>query len=1005
MASYISCSASGSGASGNKIPTSGTVTFTFSTNLSYVQGHISVYAINSYGSQIGQVDAYQHPSAGLSWEPWDQDGYPLRVYSNGSGSNDTFTINMSSIRNYFSSYSNLGGIRLYGSIESSTDWLEEYYFDFYFVNPTLTNLSGFSVVQNNDGTATFKWNACTGAYGSGGISYTIKEGTNGTSVWSGTATNVTLSISQKLWYGSSIRLYLYASYSGLETYTYTTKTFYIPSLSAPSSLTTSKTIGRSTTLSWNASKLSYTTSSSGITYTIYKDGASFKTTTSTSYEITEDLASTWSTAVTFTVKASATGLSNTHAGTTLTSNASNGVLYTYATTSRCSAPESFYLSSSSSYIPVELKWEGASNGVENDIIAYYIQYQDAVSDLAWPDTWIDLETDWAASTLIVSPPDEIGSYRKFRIQVKGTAGPDYYSDWLETDAAILRKDMAPFEGFTDSELYPRTTKIKAIHMTEMQDRINNLLVFNGKEIYPFSAIIAGQTKLSGWTNHVVEIREAIDQLKTSHEPWIDILDNRPSTDVMMQLRDVMNEYCKIAINVDASNGTPSGCIVTVRNMENNATIAQFEYTQPAIVRILPGVKYRVECSRINGYDTTPMTSIMYASANSYVSIELFYRNAVRYGYRRTKNNSDPNTRIEYLHDAVGMVPMSVDLTTGLPNYGSWKSFIDEVCRPVMLKSDGTVDYELNHDDQTLKIDGTPSDIANAEYDGNAMVEFRNYIWVRRTENTDYEEVVFSNVQYDNTYHAYANINESGSVNNEFYWGMYEGSTVNGVMKSISGRTPTSTQTATAEISQAQANGGGWYIIYKSGWDYIIDLLTLISKTDNSQATFGYGRTLSSNTAPLNTGSLVNKPAFCGYSNGTSEVKALYIEGLWGNLWERVAGLILNKTNGFLVKMTPPYNTTGSGYTSASAISGTTGNFISGSSCTDACGYLPKTLSGSADTYMCDKAWYSTSGVHYGLIGGRWTLDTGCGSRSMNFSELPTATANYTGTRISYINPT
>ena len=91
------------------------------------------------------------------------------------------------------------------------------------------------------------------------------------------------------------------------------------------------------------------------------------------------------------------------------------------------------------------------------------------------------------------------------------------------------------------------------------------------------------------------------------------------------------------------------------------------------------------------------------------------------------------------------------------------------------------------------------------------------------------------------------------------------------------------ETRSTEISRAQANGSGtdqtangYYTIFKSGWDFIGDLLTLVSKSDNSQAVFGAGRSLSSNSAAIGVGSLKAKPAFCGYSNGTSDVKVFYI---------------------------------------------------------------------------------------------------------------------------------
>lgn len=591
--------------------------------------------------------------------------------------------------------------------------------------------------------------------------------------------------------------------------------------------------------------------------------------------------------------------------------------------SACIPPREFKVLNELSKASTDLMWSGEESGSQNTITAYHIQCQDCADGTSWPSTWIDLETDWHASPLEVSPPDTVGHYRRFRIQVKGSAGADYYSDWL-ISSNILRKDMAPFEGFTDPEPIALSTKIKAIHMTEMQNRINELLLFNGKESFSFTPIIAGQTRLTGWTEHISELRSAIDRYNSLHDEWLEIQENRPRADVVQQLRNIMT-------------GTP-------------------------------------------------------------------YQNAKRYGYRREKANPDPSARITYLYDAADMTPMSVNLTTGEPSYGSWQEFIDEVCRPVMLKYDGTVDYELDHDDQTKKLDGSASDVADTSYSGNAMVEFRKYKWVHRSEDSQYEYVVFSDVQWDDTYHAYAHINENGDVKDAFYWGMFESIKSNGLLRSISSIAPSVSQTASNEIAQSQANGSGWNIIYKSGWDYICDLLTMLSKTDNAQVAFGAGRTKSTNTSALKTGTLVSSPAFCGYSDGTSDVKVLYIESLWGNLRERMAGLIMNKTNGMLVKMTPPYNTTGDGYEAAHAITGTTDTFITGTHCSDKLGNLPMSLGGSESTYICDKAWYNTSGVYCAVIGGGWKFATDCGPRSVNLSVLPTATATNSGSRLSYLAP-
>lgn len=42
------------------------------------------------------------------------------------------------------------------------------------------------------------------------------------------------------------------------------------------------------------------------------------------------------------------------------------------------------------------------------------------------------------------------------------------------------------------------------------------------------------------------------------------------------------------------------------------------------------------------------------------------------------NNSNPATRVTYTNDAVGYTPLTVNLSTGEANYGSWRDFIEEV---------------------------------------------------------------------------------------------------------------------------------------------------------------------------------------------------------------------------------------------------------------------------------------------------------------------------------------
>ena len=456
------------------------------------------------------------------------------------------------------------------------------------------------------------------------------------------------------------------------------------------------------------------------------------------------------------------------------------------------------------------------------------------------------------------------------------------------------------------------------------------------------------------------------------------------------------------------DGNVTGCTVTVTNTEDDAIIEQFVYDgQPRTVLVPVATKYRVSVSEL-AYHVKPSDAVFTATANIPRSINMAYKYHTLYGFRRSKSNSHHSDRITYLHSAVGMTPMKVDLSSGEVDYGSWREFVDEICRPVMLKYDGTVDYELDHNDQTKRADnGGASDVANTSYQGNAMVEFRNFKWVHRSEDASYEYVIFSDVQFDDTYHAYAHTNANGEIKDAFYWGMFKGTYNSNKLRSIGAGAAMVGQTRAAEISCAQANGSGadqtkngYYTIFKSGWDYIADLLTLLSKSDNSQYAFGDGYSIDNDSA-INVGSLKNKGAFFGMDYGVDDVKVLYIEGAWGNLWEGMAGMILDKT--IKVAMHGPYNLTGSGYHDTKFVpSGTSGGYVNTHSCYDEAGYVPKTANGSETTYMCDGLWFNTDVVGYSRVGGRWNHAGRCGARCLSIESSATSALEHLTSRLSFV---
>jgi len=357
----------------------------------------------------------------------------------------------------------------------------------------------------------------------------------------------------------------------------------------------------------------------------------------------------------------------------------------------------------------------------------------------------------------------------------------------------------------------------------------------------------------------------------------------------------------------------------------------------------------------------------------------------RYGFRRNDNDSNPSTRIEYLFDAVGMTPAYMNFGNTF-NYGSWGDiwFIRDNF-PCMVKSSGSVDYQLSKTDHTKKTDNsTASDVANTSYDGNAMSAIP-LVWVKRYTEGSYTYFIACEEQYDESYHAYAHTRPDGSISPYMFFPMYKGSYISSKCRSLSGQAPGNSQSASTEKTYCEANGANWTMRPYIADELLADLLTLIGKSDNSQAVFGQGHTTGGSSASdlLTTGSLNASGQFFGYSDTTHQVKVFYIEGFWGDRWDREIGMIVN--NGTVkVAKTPEttYNLTGDGYDVMSVYPSYSGSGTGWQRTVkaDELGTFPTVIGGGDSTYICDYTWYNRNIVSVPLRGGACAYGSGCGSR-------------------------
>ena len=372
-----------------------------------------------------------------------------------------------------------------------------------------------------------------------------------------------------------------------------------------------------------------------------------------------------------------------------------------------------------------------------------------------------------------------------------------------------------------------------------------------------------------------------------------------------------------------------------------------------------------------------------------------------YGYRITESVSVPSSMVteipdgeaEYNLSNKGYTPMHMDYSSGKMNWGSWKGNEFIFPRSCAVKYDTTVDYYLNENDESKKLDGTASDYRNISYAGNMMVEFgRNdtIIWKRYkpTGTAGVYDIYLANHKLDDNFTAYAFMRSDGKFAKHFYLPKYFGYSTGGKLRSISGTSGTVGGTMTIERSEAEANNisgdDSWGLITKSMWDLYGDILTLLGMSTDSQTVFGYGYANDYND-PIINGTMDGKGMFWGEHTGTQGVKALGIENPWGNLWRRIDGWHQGNAGHTLIKLCKG---TGDG-TTASNFSDVAAGYIDINDEGQACeGYISKmkydtrgfrypiACAGSATTYYADYKWGNTHSVAF--VGGYWKRKQGCG---------------------------
>lgn len=201
----------------------------------------------------------------------------------------------------------------------------------------------------------------------------------------------------------------------------------------------------------------------------------------------------------------------------------------------CGAPTDCTVDSTLSLVATTLRWGGATSGVDNNISRYEIQRRSRTHKGEWG-AWSAFEVT-SGTSLSVSPPATAGHYYQYRVRAQGTAGETLYSDWKES-TNTLRKAHKTVPAFTDQTLIVGQTDVKAIHITELQEALNNILLpFMDENKIAFIAIDK-DSDAKHWGDHVQELKAAIDSTGVSHDSWV-VMQGEVTADVIDQIRRIV----------------------------------------------------------------------------------------------------------------------------------------------------------------------------------------------------------------------------------------------------------------------------------------------------------------------------------------------------------------------------------------------------------------------------------------------------------------------------------
>ena len=378
-----------------------------------------------------------------------------------------------------------------------------------------------------------------------------------------------------------------------------------------------------------------------------------------------------------------------------------------------------------------------------------------------------------------------------------------------------------------------------------------------------------------------------------------------------------------------------------------------------------------------------------------------FGDGVTYTVRIDTNNPDSLACCTYLDDAAGMQKGSSEWDN--------KPIFNEI-KPCVFK-DGKVVYYLNPQDYTKKIDGTASVLTGE--DGDVMVEFSKFAY-RIYNEGDYTYVSISNdantIAKDLHFKYLPFTRLTDGDCNKIYISAYQGSIIDGKLRSISGVIPTVDTTIGEFRAAAQSNGVGYEQLTFYQMTMLQCLYLIRYGNLNSQAALGQGYTMTEE--PASTGGANALAMYSGnVEDGTVQVKFAGIEDFYGNVLDFIDGAYCDDTYHLMVA-TNNFNDLAEGYQDVGAIcTQDTAGLLKSIWGDTTSGFVLKEVLGEGDfdseeellaalnTWYCDGA--GARAGCFGYFGASFDDGPGGGAFTVGLDFSASLSSSIIGARLSY----